>query len=391
MGASLRAGLAALADGPHDAVRRRARRPAAARRRRPCAGCSPPGGPAAVATYGGGPRNPVRLDRDLWADVAARASGDEGARSWLRAHPDLVAAVACDDTGSPLDVDTPDDLAPLAADAVPVPSRPRGERVKLENSFTVPVPRAEAWKVLMDVERVAPCMPGATLTSRDGDSFTGTVKVKVGPINLTYGGYRDVRLARRGRRRRGDRGQRQGDPRHRHRQGAHHLPPPRERRQHRGRRRHRPRRHRQARAVRPRRAGRRQRQAGRPVRREPGGGDRERGTAPADAPAADLAPRHRPVCRWASAPGPPCRWVEGAGSAPSPRAGSPAAGSAPSAPGHAVRPVREAEAIDLLDTAGLPVLKRAAPVAGALAALLLVYLLGWRRGASAVQSAVRSS
>ena len=60
--------------------------------------------------------------------------------------------------------------------------------MKLENSFTVPVPRADAWRVLMDVERIAPCMPGATLTSRDGDEFTGTVKVKVGPINLTYGG-----------------------------------------------------------------------------------------------------------------------------------------------------------------------------------------------------------
>lgn len=60
--------------------------------------------------------------------------------------------------------------------------------MQLENRFTVPVPRAEALKVLLDVERIAPCMPGATLTSRDGDAFTGTVKVKVGPINLTYGG-----------------------------------------------------------------------------------------------------------------------------------------------------------------------------------------------------------
>lgn len=60
--------------------------------------------------------------------------------------------------------------------------------MKLENSFTVPVRRADAWKVLMDVERIAPCMPGATLTARDGETFTGTVKVKVGPINLTYGG-----------------------------------------------------------------------------------------------------------------------------------------------------------------------------------------------------------
>jgi uncharacterized protein len=60
--------------------------------------------------------------------------------------------------------------------------------MKLENRFTVPVPPDQAWQVLLDVERVAPCMPGATLTSRDGDDFEGTVKVKVGPINLTYGG-----------------------------------------------------------------------------------------------------------------------------------------------------------------------------------------------------------
>jgi len=60
--------------------------------------------------------------------------------------------------------------------------------MKLENRFTVPVPRDQALAVLLDVERIAPCMPGATLTSRDGDHFTGTVKVKVGPINLTYGG-----------------------------------------------------------------------------------------------------------------------------------------------------------------------------------------------------------
>jgi carbon monoxide dehydrogenase subunit G len=60
--------------------------------------------------------------------------------------------------------------------------------MKLENRFTVPVPRDEAWRVLLDVERVAPCMPGAKLLGRDGDSFEGQVKVKVGPINLTYGG-----------------------------------------------------------------------------------------------------------------------------------------------------------------------------------------------------------
>lgn len=60
--------------------------------------------------------------------------------------------------------------------------------MKLENRFTVPVPVEEAWRVLLDVQRIAPCMPGATLTSVERDRFEGTVKVKVGPINLTYAG-----------------------------------------------------------------------------------------------------------------------------------------------------------------------------------------------------------
>jgi carbon monoxide dehydrogenase subunit G len=60
--------------------------------------------------------------------------------------------------------------------------------VRLEHSFEVPVPVERAWEVLLDIERVAPCMPGATLTSHDGDNFTGTVKVKLGPVNLTYRG-----------------------------------------------------------------------------------------------------------------------------------------------------------------------------------------------------------
>ena len=58
----------------------------------------------------------------------------------------------------------------------------------LENEFTVPLPVEEAWPVLLDVERVAPCMPGATLLTHDGDDFTGTVKVKIGPVQMTYKG-----------------------------------------------------------------------------------------------------------------------------------------------------------------------------------------------------------
>ena len=59
----------------------------------------------------------------------------------------------------------------------------------LEHKFTVPVPPDEAWVVLLDLERVAPCMPGATLASVDDEGgFTGKVKVKVGPITVTYQG-----------------------------------------------------------------------------------------------------------------------------------------------------------------------------------------------------------
>src|SRR4051812_3522173 len=64
----------------------------------------------------------------------------------------------------------------------------RRSTMKLEHDFTVPAPVDEAWKALLDVEKVAPCMPGAALTSVDGDDFTGTVKVKVGPIQVTYKG-----------------------------------------------------------------------------------------------------------------------------------------------------------------------------------------------------------
>lgn len=60
--------------------------------------------------------------------------------------------------------------------------------MRLEHSFTVPVPVASAWAVLLDLPRIAPCMPGATLTGVQDDTFTGTVKVKLGAIALTYRG-----------------------------------------------------------------------------------------------------------------------------------------------------------------------------------------------------------
>ena len=60
--------------------------------------------------------------------------------------------------------------------------------IELDNSFTVPVPPEQAWDVLLDVERIAPCMPGASVTSVEGDEIEGQVKVKLGPLSLTYKG-----------------------------------------------------------------------------------------------------------------------------------------------------------------------------------------------------------
>ena len=60
--------------------------------------------------------------------------------------------------------------------------------MQLENTFTVPAGIDEAWEAFNDPRKVAPCFPGATLESYEDDSFTGTVKVKLGPISLTYKG-----------------------------------------------------------------------------------------------------------------------------------------------------------------------------------------------------------
>lgn len=69
------------------------------------------GASVAVAAYHGQPRNPVLIGREHWPAVLALATGDTGARPFLRAHPELVTLVECGDTGSPDDVDTPADLA----------------------------------------------------------------------------------------------------------------------------------------------------------------------------------------------------------------------------------------------------------------------------------------
>jgi carbon monoxide dehydrogenase subunit G len=60
--------------------------------------------------------------------------------------------------------------------------------VELNNEFTVGVSVPEAWKVLTDVERIAPMLPGAQLQEVEGDEYRGVVKVKVGPITAQYKG-----------------------------------------------------------------------------------------------------------------------------------------------------------------------------------------------------------
>jgi carbon monoxide dehydrogenase subunit G len=67
--------------------------------------------------------------------------------------------------------------------------------VKIEDSFRVDVPVDEAWKVLLDLERIAPCLPGAQLTEVEGDEYRGTVKIKVGPITAQYKGVAKIEEA----------------------------------------------------------------------------------------------------------------------------------------------------------------------------------------------------
>ena len=58
--------------------------------------------------------------------------------------------------------------------------------MELTNEFTVDAPIEQAWSVLTDLERIAPCMPGAQLQEVEGDEHRGIVKVKVGPITAQY-------------------------------------------------------------------------------------------------------------------------------------------------------------------------------------------------------------
>lgn len=85
------------------------------------------GASVAVATYGGARRNPVLIAREHFEEVFRLATGDAGARPFLKAHPELVVAVRCDDVADPADIDTPADLLALQArsDLAARAARPR--------------------------------------------------------------------------------------------------------------------------------------------------------------------------------------------------------------------------------------------------------------------------
>jgi CTP:molybdopterin cytidylyltransferase MocA len=120
MGSSLRAALRALTEPETDpevgaAVVALADQPlVGAQAVRRLIAAHQAGASVAVAAYHGRPRNPVLLAREHWPEVIAMATGDQGARTFLRARPELVTLVECGDTGRPDDIDTPADLERIA-------------------------------------------------------------------------------------------------------------------------------------------------------------------------------------------------------------------------------------------------------------------------------------
>ena len=117
MGSSLAAGLKALSEDEHAeaAVIALADQPLVGPESvRRLIAAYRAGASVAVAAYDGKPRNPVLIAREHWPAVLDSATGDTGARTFLRAHPDLLTVIECGDTGSPDDIDTEEDLARIS-------------------------------------------------------------------------------------------------------------------------------------------------------------------------------------------------------------------------------------------------------------------------------------
>ena len=240
--------------------------------------------------------------------------------------------------------------------------------MEIEDSFRVDVPVDEAWRVLLDIERIAPCMPGAQLQEIEGDEYRGVVKVKVGPITAQYKGTAKLESVDDAthtavivgdRARHPGAGQRVGDD-----QAACSLP---DGDGTRGRGRHRPLDHRQGRAVRPRRD--------RPTSRPSCSRSSSR-TSSATCCAAtvvDLTDGRGGRGRRAGEPGEAVeddgRRARRRGGGGARRAGGRAVGQRRGGPRGSTSP--EAEPVDLLEVGGSPLARRLAPLAGAVVVVLL--------------------
>ena len=122
------------------------------------------------AVYDGRPGHPVVLGPEQMRALAA-LSGDRGARDVCAAAP-MIECGHC----------------ARRATSTPLTTW-RQSAMKLEQSFEVAAPLERVWEALIDVEHVAPCLPGAAVTGRNDDgSYNGTFKVKIGPTSASYTG-----------------------------------------------------------------------------------------------------------------------------------------------------------------------------------------------------------
>ena len=133
------------------------------------------------------------LEHDLFEQLRD-VTGDKGARNLLLSVQ--VRDIPCDDLGGGEDVDTP------RRARRPPGGRPRDgqpAQMKLEQSFEVRAPVERVWETLIDVERVAPCLPGAEITEAGDDGiYRGTFSVRLGPTTAAYRGKLQHAGGRRG-------------------------------------------------------------------------------------------------------------------------------------------------------------------------------------------------
>ena len=124
----------------------------------------------------------VPAPRRARPDACSRASGDSRRRRRARLSRDCARRSRPATSADPTDIDTPDDL--------------EDPPMKLEQSFDVAAPLEQVWEALIDLERVAPCLPGAEITDQDEDgNYKGTFEVKLGPTTANYRGDAEDREA----------------------------------------------------------------------------------------------------------------------------------------------------------------------------------------------------